>query len=131
MNSVFQRRYEDKIAVVKYLGTVKYFQNMPHGLKYILSEKLHTSFLRPNEVLCKEGDEGTCMYVVFKGKVGVYRGGKCLVEIRSGETVGTSAIQNAEPRNATLKAHKLTFILSLSRHDYQLMMTVREFPSGF
>ena len=61
------------------------------------------------------------MFVVLVGEVGVYFDDAmkiCSVKLNENKTFGDRALQNEEVRSATIKAHKVTVCLTLSKIDF-------------
>lgn len=65
-------------------------------------------FLAPSEILFSEGENGSCVYFVKRGKLkackGIGQERVMLGEINTGEFVGEMAHINGEPRSATVEA---------------------------
>ena len=62
-----------------------------------------------NEIIFREGDQGTCFYQVTEGTAGVYlhygeAEQKKLTEVKPGQYFGEMAIISAWPRSATIVA---------------------------
>ena len=65
--------------------------------------------LRKDEVLFREGDEGTSMFEILRGRVGIYSGygtaeEKLLTELGAGSSFGEMAMIEAQPRSAAAVA---------------------------
>ena len=83
------------------------------------------------EVVCRQGETGNCMYVVQAGKVEVLREGTgtevILGELGPGEVFGEMAIFDRQPRSATVRAKGGARILTLDKR--QFLRRVHEDPS--
>ena len=83
------------------------------------------------EVVCRQGETGNCMYVVQAGKVEVLREGTgtevILGELGPGEVFGEMAIFDRQPRSATVRAKGSARILTLDKR--QFLRRVHEDPS--
>ena len=83
------------------------------------------------EVVCRQGETGNCMYVVQAGKVEILReeAGKEVIlgELGIGEVFGEMAIFDRQPRSATVRAKGGARILTLDKR--QFLRRVHEDPS--
>ncbi len=93
-----------------------------------MSEPAHIT-LNPDEILFAEGDEGSCMYVITKGRIRITKniGGqpRMLTELGAGEFVGEMSILNHEPRSATGTAVESTTILPYTAEDFEELIATR------
>lgn len=69
-----------------------------------LAERVTLHDHAPGEVVLREGDEATGMFVVFRGTASVERGGVPIAVIGAGEHIGEIALLDGEPRVATVRA---------------------------
>jgi CRP-like cAMP-binding protein len=78
-----------------------------------------------DDVIFYKGTVGNTMYIVLGGKVGVYKGEKCIAELRTGDMFGEMALVNKEPRTATVKAIEASHLFVLSESTFQYLLTKR------
>jgi len=78
-----------------------------------------------NDVIFFKGTVGNQMYIVLGGKVGVFRGEKCIAELHTGDMFGEMALVNKEPRSATVKAIEPSHLFVLSESTFQYLLTKR------
>ncbi|WP_164017778.1 cyclic nucleotide-binding domain-containing protein [Pyxidicoccus trucidator] len=79
-----------------------------------------TRFLQAGEVVVKEGDPGTSMFVVLEGRVGVARESEgrepvVMEQLGAGEFFGELALLTGSPRTASIVALEDAVILELSQ----------------
>lgn len=80
--------------------------------------------LRRNQVICREGDEGDCMYYLRWGRVGVYRDfgtsrQKRLAEFVAGEYFGEPGLLKGVRRSATVVALEAgTIVNEITEADF-------------
>ena len=91
---------------------------MPNLMLLDLSARLTTRHYDTDQVVCKRGDKGDCMYIIYRGEIGIYIGDKILKIFTNGEHLGRNALESNEPRSATLIAMCPTDLLLLSGQDY-------------
>ncbi len=74
------------------------------------------------EIICREGDEGSNMYVIQSGKVEVFKkvpdGELSLKILNAGEIFGEMALFDRLPRSATVRAVGETRILSIDKKGF-------------
>ncbi len=78
-----------------------------------------------DDVVFFQGTVGNQMYIVLGGKVGVFKGDKCIAELRTGDMFGEMALVNKEPRSATVKAIESSHLFVLSESTFQYLLTKR------
>ncbi len=69
-------------------------------------QEMSTRSYGKNEVIFQQGDAGTCMFDILRGRVGIYAGygsagEKLLTELKAGDSFGEMAMIEAQPRSAT------------------------------
>jgi CRP-like cAMP-binding protein len=84
-----------------------------------------------NEVICRQGDRGDCMYVVQSGRVAVLREDSGdhvpLGELAAGDVFGEMAIFDRQPRSATVRAKGEARVLTLDKRAF--LRRVHEDPT--
>lgn len=83
------------------------------------------------EVICRQGETGNCMYVIQGGRavVLVEDGDKEVVvgELETGEVFGEMAVFDRQPRSATVRAKGQARVLTLDKRAF--LRRVHEDPS--
>lgn len=78
--------------------------------------------LDPGEVLCHEGDQADCAYVVMDGTVevlvGAEGGEKRVGERGNYDVIGEIGVLLNEPRNATLRAKGVVVVLQVTDEQF-------------
>lgn len=82
------------------------------------------------ETVIAEGEEGTSLYVVISGKVGVYKGEKQINEIGAGGLFGEMAIIEKQRRSATIKTLVETSFLMIEGDDFERLLERNSSISG-
>ncbi len=82
------------------------------------------------ETVIAEGEEGTSLYVVISGKVGVYKGEKQINEIGAGGLFGEMAIIEKQRRSATIKTLTDTSFLMIEGDDFERLLERNSSISG-
>jgi len=83
------------------------------------------------EVVCRQGERGDCMYVIQAGRAEVLReedGAEVMVgELTTGDVFGEMAIFEREPRSATVRVKGQARVLTLDKRAF--LRRVHEDPS--
>lgn len=84
-----------------------------------------------NDVICRQGERGECMYVIQAGRAVVVReeGDTEVIvgELTAGDVFGEMAIFDRQPRSATVRASGEARILTLDKRAF--LRQVHEDPS--
>ena len=93
----------------KMLKNVDIFSSLNNNSLKLLMDKMRLIVFEPGEVICKEDDKGSSMYLLDTGEISVLKKGKAgkMIEIttlKPGEVAGIMSLFEKEPRSATLKA---------------------------
>ncbi|MBV1877404.1 MAG: cyclic nucleotide-binding domain-containing protein [Pseudomonadales bacterium] len=89
-----------------------------HALKQLLSD-CDSKTLEQGEVLFREGDNGTSMFVVLVGCLQVSKGTFIIAQRSAGDYIGEMALIEANPRSATVQATLPTTLLEISQQQFQ------------
>ncbi len=88
-----------------------------------LIESGYVLFFDPDDVLIRQGDEGSAMYLVMQGKVRVEtsgaRGSVQLAELGRGACLGEVSVLTGGPRTATVTAIDAVQIVAFESHRIQ------------
>ncbi|MBI5790680.1 MAG: cyclic nucleotide-binding domain-containing protein [Rhodocyclales bacterium] len=91
----------------------------------------------PGETILTKGDAGDAFYLIWSGRVGVWRTGlydedfQLVAELGPGDTFGDEALVSGGTRNATIKTLEDCEVLLLERDDFNAIMSqpmVEELP---
>ncbi|KAL4493069.1 hypothetical protein ABPG72_003154 [Tetrahymena utriculariae] len=116
----FNRTAFQKHIVALFLQKISLFKMMPFHMLEVIAQRLTYQFVDQTQYICKQGDKGDCMYIIFQGQVEIIINGFVIKKIFSdGEFVGRTALETDKPRNADMRAKKPCHLLLLSRMDYQ------------
>src|SRR5438093_10339034 len=129
---MYTNRYSaSKLAVLSRIGI---FRALPEEALAVLSRSGQRRRFRAGRTLIRQGEIGTTMHVIVKGRVTVQRSHPALAEtlvlaeFGPGEVVGELAVLDREPRSATVTAICSTETVELS--DAALADTVLRYPAA-
>jgi diguanylate cyclase (GGDEF)-like protein len=100
----------DKLAVLRRAGLLSTLADA--DLERVVGACREVA-LAPGRALCREGEEGTAMYVVLSGNLVVSKAGKQVAVGRPGDCFGEMALIERRERSATLRALDETLVLEI------------------
>lgn len=113
---------EDYSWVRKLLESRLFYKVPPMNIRKILSRFKAENVSQGQEVI-RQGDEGSCCYLIKSGRAQVRVNGEVVAELGVGDVFGEDALVNHKPRNATVSMLEGGVLLTLQKHDfYQLLI---------
>lgn len=106
----------ERVALFNGLTREEVVKIFSHGL---------TMNCQKDETIFHEGTVGSQMYVMLGGKAGVFKNGKCISELRTGDMFGEMALVCDEPRSATVVALENSKLFVLKEETFDKLMTKR------
>jgi CRP-like cAMP-binding protein len=117
--------------IIEILRAVDLFAEIPQDSILSLAEALKEDTFSKGSNIIQKGDSGTCMYIVYSGRVFVHFDDQKVAEIGPRQTFGEFSLLNSEPRNASISALEDTHLLRLDQIDfYKIMGNSTEFMRG-
>ena len=112
----------------EYLKNSPIFSRLDPYMFQVVENSLHFRQLSPQEVLFTEGEHGDFMAFLLIGELSVIKyspsGAEIKVgEIRAGESTGEMALLDLLTRSATIKAASLCALVTLSRADFERLLS--------
>jgi CRP-like cAMP-binding protein/ATP/ADP translocase/HEAT repeat protein len=102
----------EKVIVLK---TVSIFSNVSNNILSEMAQLTQEVFLKPEQVLFKQGDLESNMYIIVEGFVKVYNQEQLIIELGERETIGEFTALFSEPQTVSVAAIEDTRLLSLSQ----------------
>jgi PPM family protein phosphatase len=104
------------------LRRIPLFQHMTYKeLLAILGIARGRQFEKGQSII-KEGDQGDELYVLFRGKVDVLKGGHRIAQLKAGGHFGEMGLVDQAPRSATVTATEDTSAISIDRDSLLKLM---------
>ncbi|CAD8048017.1 unnamed protein product [Paramecium primaurelia] len=132
-SSYHRTQYEIEI-LKKATKHIVYFQKLLEKDQGVLLwerclRKMSYKSLRKGETLFREGDVGTTFYIILQGRVSIHKRmfvGDCyqekeLIQMSDGQAFGELALENNEPRSASITAVIPTHLAVLDAEDYMVI----------
>ena len=122
------RSEDEREAVFLWVYNKAFFNKMPRMLVRETCDKLITVRYFKGEIIMKKGDEGDCMYIIYKGLVGIYVNGHRVGSRTIGEVLGETALDTDKPRTADAIAEENLVMLKLKKIDYtNILLNLKKF----
>lgn len=121
-NNIFEKNGRHQVNLDIVLKKVPFFSRLKKSELREFKRIIHHRHYKKNEVIFYEDEPGVGMYVIEKGKIGIYKNfdedtREQLAILRSGEFCGEMALLDESPRSATAVALEHTDLLGLFRPD--------------
>ena len=109
----------ERKAIMRFMKSCPYFSNMKDDQLADISDRMKSVQFQQGETLMKRGEKADCLYMIVKGKVGIYLDSDVAKdEVCEHNVIGESAVQTKNTRTATVKAHCVVETLKLTYEDY-------------
>ena len=105
----------DIVERVAALHRVELFSGIPGRVLAAVAQAAGEIRSAPGDVLMEEGAVEAHLYAIVEGRVRVHRGGRTLVELGPGSTVGELAALVPAPRTASVTALEPTLVLRVEQ----------------
>ena len=109
-------------AIIK---NVSFFKGLSESDVLKIFSKGMTVRVLKNETLFYKNTTGNQMYVVLRGKLGVFNGETLIASLRAGDLCGEMALISRAPRSATVKALEDSLLFALSETTLDRLLTKR------
>jgi CRP-like cAMP-binding protein len=110
-----------------FLAQVAMFSGLDESSLQDIFHRLKPRQVRPGDMLCREGDQATSLFVLQRGSAEVVLGAlghvgaaRPVARLRRGDVISALALLTAEPRSATVVARLPTTVLELDRRIFCL-----------
>lgn len=113
------RNENQKEAVFVYLSNTVFFKNMPRMVIRETCDRLSTEKIQKGIDFIKKGQDADCMYIIYKGSVGIFLDRVRIGRRKEGDVVGESAMDVDKLRNADVFAESNLVLLKIRKEDYQ------------
>jgi len=101
------------------------FKGLPFNARLRVARICEVQNIQAGEVLAKEGDMSSAMYVIVQGQVEITRGGSQIAILGTGQHFGEMSLLDARPRSATVTCNGEGSVMII-RRDVLLELCHRE-----
>jgi CRP-like cAMP-binding protein len=109
------------------LERVELFAGLEPAAREAVAERLSEADFEPGELLVREGDAGTGLFLIVDGTADVIHDGRTIATLGPGDFVGELSVLDRRPRLANVIAR--TPIRSLALASWDLESLIRQDPA--
>ena len=77
---------------IKFINDINFFSGLSNNLKTLLSKNIIKVYFEPKDVIVKEGDLASCLYIIKEGEVECVMNGKLIRTLKSKDYFGEKSI---------------------------------------
>ncbi|HEY2029195.1 MAG TPA: Stp1/IreP family PP2C-type Ser/Thr phosphatase [Myxococcales bacterium] len=109
-------------AKTEILRRIPLFQHMSYKELLALLGIAHGRHYQAGEAIIREGEPGDELFVLFRGKVSVTKGGLVIAQLKAGGHFGEMGLVDEAPRSATVLALEETSAIAIDRDSLLELM---------
>jgi hypothetical protein len=113
------------IEKVMILKTTEIFKETAEDLLVDISKILKEMTFYEGDQIVKKGDIGTCMFIIYSGRVKVHDGDLIYTEFKNGDFFGELSLLDTEPRSASVTALEDSLLLRIDQTAFYEIMSDR------
>lgn len=117
---------QENINIDELLEQIVFFEQLSSARKKQLKKDIEFIKIKREEILMCEGDKPDYLYLVYSGRLIVYKKGmeedRLLGVIGQGEMIGEMALFDNSPRSASIKAVRQSILLRISNEKLRKLM---------
>jgi CRP/FNR family transcriptional regulator, cyclic AMP receptor protein len=113
------------IERVLLLKSLNLFQDTPETILAEMAHLMHEMEVSEDTMIFKEGEIGSCMYIIYKGAVQISKGSQTLAMLGERDFFGELSLLDTENRSASAKAAKDTILYYIDQEPFYDLMESR------
>jgi len=111
----------EKVIILK---SSSIFQDTSEKELLELADMLEEEFFESNTTIFSKGDQGNCMYFIYKGKIRIHDGERTFAVLDDNEILGELSVLDAETRSASATTMEDCIVLKLGQESfYEIIMS--------
>ena len=114
--------YADKYSAINQLKNIPIFKDFTESKFQNILQKIKTQKIEKNNNLITEGDEGNKFYIIKKGLLDIFIGGKYIRTMNENEYLGERSLFFKEKRSATAVAKIDSEVFYLEKDDFDTII---------
>jgi CRP-like cAMP-binding protein len=119
------------IEKVLLLKSLSIFEETPETVLAELAEILEEEEFEGDTSIFKAGDEGNCMYIIFKGEVKIHKGEHTFAVLKENDFFGELSLLDTDTRSASATSVNEALLLKIDQEPfYELMESRIEVAKG-
>jgi len=108
---------EELTERVRFLSGLRLVEGLPEEEVWYLARLAVAERFADGQVLFREADEGSCLYLLTEGHLLVRRKDAVIATLNPGDVVGELSLLDSQPRSADVLAHGDARVLCIARAD--------------
>ncbi len=108
---------------LEFLREVDFLENVSSDILENLAEKSPLKELKKGEVLFKDEEDGSSMYVILSGELIVSKNGTEIARRQKGDYIGEMSLIGSKPRSATVKSASPSILLEITQEQFHTQLS--------
>ena len=113
------------IERVLLLKSLSLFRETPETILAEMAHLMHEMEVPEDTDIVKEGEIGSCMYIIYKGSVEIWKGSQLLATLGEKDFFGELSLLDTENRSATARAVKDTLLYYIDQESFYDLLESR------
>lgn len=134
MSATHPRHTEQRLLLIEkvlLLKSLSLFEETPETVLAELAEILEEEEFEKGKSIFAAGDEGHCMYIIFKGEVKIHKGEHTFALLKENDFFGELSLLDTDTRSASATAQTEALLLKIDQEPfYELMESRIEVAKG-
>ena len=132
--SATHHQHEQRLLLIEkvlLLKSLSLFEETPETVLAELAEILVEQEFEKGQSVFHAGDEGHCMYIIFKGEVKIHKGEHTFAVLKENDFFGELSLLDTDTRSASATANSEALLLKIDQDPfYELMESRIEVAKG-
>mgnify|MGYP005747426913 FL=1 len=104
------------------LKSVNLFQNIPGNILSKIAQIASEIHLEEKDIIFKEGDSGSSLFVIISGKVDVIKNNQIIANLEQGNCIGEMSLLDQDPRSADAISNGESTLLKIDQDGFFELM---------
>lgn len=113
------------IEKVLLLKSLSIFSETPETILAEIAHLTKEEIVKEGEVIFNEGEPGSCMYIIYSGKIEIKKGNQLLAEMDEKDFFGELSLLDTESRSASAVAKTECLLLRIDQDPFYELMELQ------
>ncbi|MCY7411078.1 MAG: cyclic nucleotide-binding domain-containing protein [Chitinophagales bacterium] len=113
------------IEKVLLLKSLSIFSETPETILAEIAHLTNEEPIKEGEIIFNEGEAGSCMYIIYSGKIEIRKGNQLLVEMGEKDFFGELSLLDTEARSASAIAKTECMLLRIDQDPFYELMELQ------
>ncbi len=113
------------IEKVLLLKSLSIFSETPETILAEIAHLANEELIKEGEKIFNEGDAGSCMYIIYSGKIEIRKGNQLLAEMSEKDFFGELSLLDTESRSASAVAVTECMLLRIDQDPFYELMELQ------